>query len=304
MTTGTLMLHKKLADLDRYQADNKALSNLPMIEKVIVYIFVKLARFFEKFILSYSLIGDAAYFKSDKIPSLKVLEESQNVSMILKECQPFLQDKVELPAFHEISPGQERISKDDLWKVFGFLCAYGKWNQDVEKNFPQTVALLKEIPGIKTAFFSYLQPGKQIPPHTGPFHGVVRAHLGLKIPTDARSCNIKVAGEQRHWEEGKLLIFDDRYIHEVHNNTNEPRLILFLDIERPLPSIIHWINSIFIYLFSLTSFVKKTHTNMSKWMNNNATLFNSSEREHKKTSHQADTQEERKSDVVMGFNNG
>jgi aspartate beta-hydroxylase len=36
------------------------------------------------------------------------------------------------------------------------------------------------------------------------------------------------------WQEGKCLIFDDTYIHEVHNkNENRFRTILLLDIWHP-----------------------------------------------------------------------
>ena len=36
---------------------------------------------------------------------------------------------------------------------------------------------------MKTAFFSILAPGKHLPPHRGPYKGVMRYHLGLLIPS-------------------------------------------------------------------------------------------------------------------------
>ena len=40
----------------------------------------------------------------------------------------------------------------------------------------------------------------------------------------------------RHWEEGKSMIFDDTFNHEVWNDTDETRVVLFVDVLRPLPS--------------------------------------------------------------------
>jgi len=38
------------------------------------------------------------------------------------------------------------------------------------------------IPGSTTGFFSILSPHKHIPPHRGPWAGVLRLHLGLMVP--------------------------------------------------------------------------------------------------------------------------
>ena len=41
--------------------------------------------------------------------------------------------------------------------------------------------------------------------------------------------------EWRHWEEGKSLLFDDTYDHEVRNEAETVRVVLFVDFLRPLP---------------------------------------------------------------------
>jgi ornithine lipid ester-linked acyl 2-hydroxylase len=63
---------------------------------------------------------------------------------------------------------------------------------------PHTAALLETIPGVVTAFFSILSPHKHIPPHRGPYRGVVRCHLGLMVPGPPDACGISVGGEVRH----------------------------------------------------------------------------------------------------------
>lgn len=72
---------------------------------------------------------------------------------------------------------------------------------------------------VMAAMFSILEPGKYISPHKGPFTGCLRYHLGLKIPKDTKNCYIKVNNEKFYWKEGEAMIFDDTYIHEVHNET-------------------------------------------------------------------------------------
>src|SRR5262249_15391879 len=77
-------------------------------------------------------------------------------------------------------------------------------------------------------------PGKHIPPHRGPFRGVVRCHLALKIPGPPDSCGITVNGETRHWTEGTTMFFDDGYEHSAWHDSNATRVGLWLDVIRPL----------------------------------------------------------------------
>lgn len=44
----------------------------------------------------------------------------------------------------------------------------------------------------------------------------------------------KVAGEVRHWEEGKAMLLDDSFPHEAWNYTDEIQVVFFLDIVRPI----------------------------------------------------------------------
>ena len=87
---------------------------------------------------------------------------------------------------------------------------------------------------MQTAFFSILAPRKHIPDHRGPFKGLLRYHLALKIPEPRELCRIDVGGELRHWEEGKSLLFDDTYVHEAWNDSDDVRVVLFVDVVRPV----------------------------------------------------------------------
>ena len=78
--------------------------------------------------------------------------------------------------------------------------------------------------------FSALNPHARIPPHTGPMNGIIRAHLPLLVP---RGCYIRVGPDERTWEEGKLLVFDDSFEHEVWNHSDQVRIVLFLNFWHP-----------------------------------------------------------------------
>jgi hypothetical protein len=81
---------------------------------------------------------------------------------------------------------------------------------------------------------SILSPDKDIPEHRGPDGGVLRYHLGVIIPDEPDSCGIIVNGEKAHWEEGKSLIFDDSFAHRARNMSDQLRVVLFVDFERPV----------------------------------------------------------------------
>src|SRR5438093_6400694 len=124
---------------------------------------------------------------------------------------------------------------------------------------------MREIPGMKTAMISILSPRKHILDHRGPYKGVLRFHLGLIVPKDAPSCRIRVGEDIRHWEEGKSLIFDDTFNHEVWNDTDEIRVVLFVDVLRPLPEPESTINRAIVKAISYSPFVLDAKRNQQAW---------------------------------------
>jgi beta-hydroxylase len=69
--------------------------------------------------------------------------------------------------------------------------------------------------------------------HRDPFAGSLRYHLGLQTPNDD-TCRIFIDGEPYHWRDGEGMLFDETYIHRAENRTDNPRIILFCDVERPM----------------------------------------------------------------------
>jgi len=118
------------------------------------------------------------------------------------------------------------------WKRF-----YVKWYDEplasAQALCPKTVELLRKIPAVKGAMFALLDPRSHLNPHRDPFAGSMRYHLGLVTP-NADTCFMSVDGERYFWKDGEAVLFDETYIHSVENNTDETRIILLCDIERPL----------------------------------------------------------------------
>ncbi len=126
------------------------------------------------------------------------------------------------------------------WKRF-YLKWYGEPLASAETLCPRTVALLKSIPSVKAAMFALLPPGSKLNPHRDPFAGSLRYHLGLITP-NSRDCRIFVDGEEHAWGNGKDVVFDETYVHWAENKTDQTRVILFADIERPLRT--RWMSAI------------------------------------------------------------
>jgi len=170
----------------------------------------------------------------------------------------------EIPAFHQISPDQARISKGDSWKTYA-LYIFGRAVADNCAACPHTAAFLATIPGLQNAWFSILAPGYHIPPHHGPTRALVRCHLGLRVPAAAERCWIRVGDEVRSWREGSCLVFDDTYEHEVLNDTPEYRAVLFIDVDRPMDRLGSVFNRGILRLMQATHYVKDPLRNLAAW---------------------------------------
>jgi aspartyl/asparaginyl beta-hydroxylase (cupin superfamily) len=81
-----------------------------------------------------------------------------------------------------------------------------------------------------SVYFSVLEPGSRIAPHTGITNARLIAHFPLIVPDD---CGLRVGGETRRWEPGKALVFDDMTEHEAWNDSEHIRVVLIVDLWRP-----------------------------------------------------------------------
>lgn len=131
------------------------------------------------------------------------------------------------------------------WKVFD-LYNQGKINVENCAKCPRTMHFLRTMKLsmqdhiFGNAIFSILEPGSCIEAHIGPCNYRLRCHLPLNVPSGYA---IKVGRDTSTWEEGKLMIFDDSFVHEVWSKLTEGlrvgndcdigRAVLIFDIWHP-----------------------------------------------------------------------
>ncbi|XP_063249503.1 aspartyl/asparaginyl beta-hydroxylase isoform X3 [Prinia subflava] len=132
-------------------------------------------------------------------------------------------------------PEDENLREKGDWSQFT-LWQQGRKNENACKSVPKTCALLERFPeatGCRRGQIKYsiMHPGTHVWPHTGPTNCRLRMHLGLVIPKEG--CRIRCAQENRDWEEGKVLIFDDSFEHEVWQDAESYRLIFIVDVWHP-----------------------------------------------------------------------
>lgn len=138
----------------------------------------------------------------------------------------------------------------------------GKWdwhsyilNGEMQPKFaeacPKTSSILNELlekdllffhNPFAFSFFSTLHPKSKIQAHTGPMNLRLRIHLPLITPTNNKSnssagdidkIGIRCGTQKREWIPGKALVLDDSFNHEVWNDTDEPRVLLLVDMWHP-----------------------------------------------------------------------
>jgi aspartyl/asparaginyl beta-hydroxylase (cupin superfamily) len=150
-----------------------------------------------------------------------------------------------------------------------YLYNQGVANEAVCTACPATVAALATLaaPNLAAmtdcalgyAFFSVLAPGSKIAPHCGASNLRLRCHLPLIVPrtssvdigaraggAECPSARMRVGEEWRGWTEGRCVLFDDSFEHEVifdaiapNDESNraitckQPRVVLVFDLWHP-----------------------------------------------------------------------
>ena len=209
-----------------------------------------------------SRIGDEPVFDPSEFDWTRRLEAGWRP--IREELDALLELKDEIPCFHEISPDQRRISKGRDWKTF-FLYGFDHRADANCDRCPRTLEILSGIPGLRLAMFSILEPGYHVPPHRGVTKGVLRCHLALRVPQERDRCVIRIDDEIHAWEEGRCLVFDDTYEHEVLNQTDEVRVVLFLDVDRPMDAPGRLLSHILRRMIRWTAYVRDARRNVHVW---------------------------------------
>jgi beta-hydroxylase len=209
-----------------------------------------------------SVLGDPHVYDTRLFPWARELELDWR--KIRHELDQVMQFRDQMPSFHEILKEVSTITRDHDWKTY-FLTGIGMDCRENARRCPETMRLLQRIPGLTTAFFSILSPQKHIPAHRGAWNGILRFHLGLLVPEPRERCRIRIGNDFHSWREGEALIFDDTFNHEVWNDTDGYRVVLFVDFARPLRQPYEWLNRRLLRMGSLAPFLREAGAKQKKW---------------------------------------
>jgi aspartyl/asparaginyl beta-hydroxylase (cupin superfamily) len=212
-----------------------------------------------RFLVRYSEVGDPVVFDNGLFPFTKTLED--NYDEIRREALRLGELHDCLPTFHEVSPYQKRISHGDSWKTV-WLYGFGHHSAVAQQLCPATTRLLRDVPELQSAVFSMLATGTHIPAHRGVYKGLINYHLGVIIPKLAKKCRMKVGNEWIVWQERQSYVFDDTNTHEVWNDSGEERVVLMLQVHRPLRAPGRQLSQLFLRALRLTPYLRKPRKNV------------------------------------------
>jgi beta-hydroxylase len=224
--------------------------------------FLGIVAFAERLNLACAKFGNPCVYDNAVFPWVEEIEGEWR--KIRGELDHLLIRKDELPNIHDISPDAAAISQDSGWKIF-LLIAYGIKSPLNIALCPETWRLAQKVPGLMTAMFSVLEPGKRLPPHRGPYNGVLRLHLGLIVPAPESRQGIRIGPKLRSWQEGRVLIFDDAYEHEAWNETGHPRVVLFVDFAKPLKFPANLLNWVLLRLAVFAPYLREGNDRLRRW---------------------------------------
>ena len=131
---------------------------------------------------------------------------------------------------------------DGSWTIIP-LYGFGIWCKQFMNVLPCLYDFLKKMKGLKVAVISKLKPFSKLNPHQGwGFHSnkVLRCHYGIVLPykrTDSYICVMEdfdsVDKSIQYHKQNDWIVFDDSKVHYAVNDSNEERIVLIVDLERP-----------------------------------------------------------------------
>ncbi|MFZ5553620.1 MAG: aspartyl/asparaginyl beta-hydroxylase domain-containing protein [Bacteroidota bacterium] len=167
------------------------------------------------------------FFDPEGFEWAKMLEE--NYAVIKQEIIEHMQSgSAELKPYF----AKDMMNLPGKWKTFSFYFWGIEGSQKAINACPKTVSFFSSIPGITSFSVSVMEPQSEIKPHRGDTDAIYRCHLGIEIPDGLPRCGFYVGYEERPWENGKLLVFNDAAYHKAWNKTDRQRVIILFDVLR------------------------------------------------------------------------
>jgi beta-hydroxylase len=200
-------------------------------------------------------------------PKNRVFEDPTNFEALKDEVIRILEktengDKLKMTS--ETFSGQNKYIGSDIrrendkikaWRVIN-LKVGTEYSPDANKHFPALVQLLKDMPEVCSCSISVLQEGVHIPIHVGYYKGIMRYMIPIIVPKDREKVFLCVNELKYSWTEGVGVLWDDTYPHKVYNNTNEIRVVIYMDVVRPLSGFLNSMNRFILRLASNSKIVK------------------------------------------------
>lgn len=178
---------------------------------------------------------------------------------IRKEWSAFAAADGRLPRIEEVLA--ESQGNTGTWR-FGLLVANGAPTPIAADLFPTTVATLSAVPGLRSAMWSVLEPGTELPEHVGPNAGMLRYHLGIDCGDDAA---LRVGATVVPYRDGEAVLFDDTAPHAAWNRGATARITLFCEIERPLDGWSKWRNRAIQRMLGLDARYRDAPRRAAEW---------------------------------------
>jgi hypothetical protein len=164
---------------------------------------------------------------------------SDEICELLEQNQAMFQEEFAGidPKRYQVDTRDERSGLTDgrNWTVFPFFDGSGTLQVDNARRCPRIAAFLGSRAGIGNigcmAFFSIMNPGTHVPPHTSELNTRMRYHLGIEVPEG--NIHFRIHDQLVTWSQGRCIKFDDSYEHEVFQQSDRRRVVFVLDLPHP-----------------------------------------------------------------------
>ena len=182
-------------------------------------------------------LPETPVFNRNLFPWFDQLEN--NFEAIRDEAENILSQKNALSPFLTLSEADQ--ASDYLggdkpnWNAY-FFYRHGEKLSQHHHACPQTSAALESLPLVRInehapeICFSMLTAGTHILPHYGTSNIRSVVHLPLIVP---ENCALKVQDQIVSGKAGECFAFDDTFLHEAWNRSNNTRTILLMDTWNP-----------------------------------------------------------------------
>lgn len=136
-----------------------------------------------------------------------------------------------LPRYGDVDPIRA-AEVSEGWRLY-YAYMLGVPNPAARDDLPTLLEFAERTPCVVNAMIAILDPGVTLKAHQGPYAGILRYHLALKVP-DRNPPWLRVERERYTWKERESILIDDTFEHEVYNESDSDRIMVIVDVRRPM----------------------------------------------------------------------